>query len=476
NSALCSNFDDKIRSTSLKIQGGGNAGNALTCAARLGLNPRLISKVADDAQGRGILEEFEADGVDTSYFVKVTSVSNSSYSICCFCNSNSWQEQSEYVDVKDEEKIVGEGRASLDGFANSIVPLNGVVDISYFLNRTEYNMATLRTTRRDSSFSVIVVMCIVFIVFFKGCTVVLALNYTNYKRVSSLRLERIQIHLNKINKPAIKTIESPDGDIIDCVRRHKQPALDHPLLRKHRIQKPTRLHLDRHVDAPDVGSGDGHEHAFAYTGTSQEIYGAKATINVWDPKVEVVNEFSLSQIWILCGSYNDSGLNTIEAGWQVCPQLYGDSRPRLFTYWTVMHTKRRAATTLVVLISYNKIAIGAAISPVSSVSSNQYDITIVIWKITQPRLSGGGEVVNSRSNGKHTSTQMGSGHFAQDGFGQSSFFRNLEVVDADNSLSSAQHISTVTANPNCYDIKTFYSDGWGTDFYFGGPGYNPQCQ
>ncbi|PIA40128.1 hypothetical protein AQUCO_02500086v1 [Aquilegia coerulea] len=63
------NPDDKIRSTSLKIQGGGNAGNALTCAARLGLNPRLISKVADDAQGKGILEELEADGVDTSFFV-----------------------------------------------------------------------------------------------------------------------------------------------------------------------------------------------------------------------------------------------------------------------------------------------------------------------------------------------------------------------------------------------------------------------
>ncbi|TKY52792.1 Sulfofructose kinase [Spatholobus suberectus] len=61
--------DDKIRSTSLKVQGGGNAGNALTCLARLGLNPRLISKVADDSQGRGILDELQADGVDTSFIV-----------------------------------------------------------------------------------------------------------------------------------------------------------------------------------------------------------------------------------------------------------------------------------------------------------------------------------------------------------------------------------------------------------------------
>ncbi|XP_057425953.1 uncharacterized protein LOC130719344 [Lotus japonicus] len=61
--------DDKIRSTSLKVQGGGNAGNALTCLARLGLNPRVITKIADDSQGRGILDELQADGVDTSFIV-----------------------------------------------------------------------------------------------------------------------------------------------------------------------------------------------------------------------------------------------------------------------------------------------------------------------------------------------------------------------------------------------------------------------
>ncbi|KAG4996907.1 hypothetical protein JHK85_028346 [Glycine max] len=38
--------DDKIRSTTLNGEGGGNVGNALTCLARLGLNPRLISKEA----------------------------------------------------------------------------------------------------------------------------------------------------------------------------------------------------------------------------------------------------------------------------------------------------------------------------------------------------------------------------------------------------------------------------------------------
>ncbi|GMH02540.1 hypothetical protein Nepgr_004379 [Nepenthes gracilis] len=61
--------DEKIRSSNFKVQGGGNVGNALTCAARLGLSPRIISKVADNSEGRSLIEEFEADGVDTSFAV-----------------------------------------------------------------------------------------------------------------------------------------------------------------------------------------------------------------------------------------------------------------------------------------------------------------------------------------------------------------------------------------------------------------------
>lgn len=61
--------DEKVRGVSYKVQGGGNVGNALTCAARLGLKPRIIAKVAGNSEGRGILEELEGDGVDTSCVV-----------------------------------------------------------------------------------------------------------------------------------------------------------------------------------------------------------------------------------------------------------------------------------------------------------------------------------------------------------------------------------------------------------------------
>jgi len=45
--------------------------------------------------------------------------------------------------------------------------------------------------------------------------------------------------------------------------------------------------------------------------------GAKATINVWVPNVEIQGEFSLAQIWILSDLSGDDR-NTIEAGWQAC--------------------------------------------------------------------------------------------------------------------------------------------------------------
>nr|XP_023926598.1 uncharacterized protein LOC112038017 isoform X2 [Quercus suber] len=271
-------------------------------------------------------------------------------------------------------------------------------------------------------------------------------------------------------------------------------------------KKQRRVSLTRRTDAPDVVSGNGHEHAIAYTG-AQEVYGARATINVWDPAIQVVNEFSLSQIWILSGSFDGSDLNSIEAGWQVSPELYGDSRPRLFTYWTTDSYQATGCYNLLCagfVQTNSRIAIGAAISPISSFLSNQYDITILIWK--DPKLGNwwmsfgdntlvgywpaelfthladhatmvewGGEVVNTRANGEHTSTQMGSGHFANDGFGKASYFRNLEIVDADNSLSSVEYISTLAENTNCYSIKSSSNNQWGTYFYYGGPGNNPQC-
>ncbi|KAG7023902.1 hypothetical protein SDJN02_14929 [Cucurbita argyrosperma subsp. argyrosperma] len=75
-----------------------------------------------------------------------------------------------------------------------------------------------------------------FLLLIQRFPLVCGLNFSS-KQVSSLRLDRIQRHLDTINKPPLLTIQSPDGDIIDCVHKRKQPALDHPLLKNHKIQR-----------------------------------------------------------------------------------------------------------------------------------------------------------------------------------------------------------------------------------------------
>ncbi|CAN6373637.1 unnamed protein product [Urochloa humidicola] len=57
--------------------------------------------------------------------------------------------------------------------------------------------------------------------------------------------------LRRINKDPLKSIQSPDGDVIDCVHISKQPAFDHPFLKNHTIlmqpYHPGVLHDDSNV-------------------------------------------------------------------------------------------------------------------------------------------------------------------------------------------------------------------------------------
>ncbi|RDY08577.1 hypothetical protein CR513_07176, partial [Mucuna pruriens] len=354
-----------------------------------------------------------------------------------------------------------------------------------------------------------------------------------FRPVEELRkLNAIRNRLQQINKPAVKTIQSPDGDIIDCVVSHKQPAFDHPLLKGHKpldppdrprgynqmsdlsenyqlwslsgescpegtipVRRTTEQDMLRASSVRRFGRkkiinrvrrdtiGNGHEHAIGYV--TGEYYGAKASINVWAPVVENPYEFSLSQMW-------------------VSPELYGDSYPRFFTYWTTDAYQATGCYNLLCsgfVQTNSKIAIGAAISPTSSYNGGQFDISLLIWKDPKhgnwwlefgsgilvgywpsflfthlgnhaSMIQFGGEIVNSVSSGSHTSTQMGSGHFAEEGFAKASYFRNLQVVDWDNNLVPLSNLKVLADHPNCYDIQGGVNNAWGNYFYYGGPGRN----
>ncbi|PON64154.1 hypothetical protein PanWU01x14_126760 [Parasponia andersonii] len=311
----------------------------------------------------------------------------------------------------------------------------------------------------------------------------------------------VQKHLNRLNKPSVKSIKSPDGDIIDCVDISQQPAFDHPYLKDHKIQTRPSYHPEGlfdeskvsekpkersnpitqlwHVNGrcpedtipvrrtkkddvlrassvkrygrkkhrsipkprsadPDLVNESGHQHAIAYV-EGDKYFGAKATINVWEPKIQQPNEFSLSQLWILGGSFGED-LNSIEAGWQ---------DPKEGHWWMQFGNDYVLGYWPSFLFSY--LADSAS---------------MIEW---------GGEVVNSEPDGQHTSTQMGSGHFPEEGFGKSSYFRNIQVVDDSNNLKAPKNIGTFTEKSNCYDVQTGSNGDWGHFFYYGGPGRNPNC-
>ncbi|KAI3694187.1 hypothetical protein L1987_77148 [Smallanthus sonchifolius] len=404
----------------------------------------------------------------------------------------------------------------------------------------------------------IISSCVIFLLFFPAIS---DAQFEDFRRLNqsfrpgeeSKKIRLIRTHLMKINKPAVKTIQSPDGDILDCVMAHHQPAFDHPVLKGTKPldppERPYGYHqagmesenyqlwslsgescpegtipirrtteqdilransikrFGRKIVKPvrrDSSSG-GHEHAVGYV-SGDQYYGAKASINVWDPKVKDRFEFSLSQMWVISGSFGDD-LNTIEAGWQVSPELYGDNYPRFFTYWTTDAYQATGCYNLLCsgfVQTNNRIAIGAAISPTSSYNGGQFDISLLIWKdpkhgnwwlefgsgvlvgywpaslFTHLRdhasmVQFGGEVVNSQASGSHTSTEMGSGHFSGEGFGKASYFRNMQVVDWDNSLIPLSNLKVLADNPNCYDIRGGINNVWGNYIYYGGPGKNPRC-
>ncbi|KAL7588917.1 hypothetical protein Lser_V15G41131 [Lactuca serriola] len=233
--------------------------------------------------------------------------------------------------------------------------------------------------------------------------------------------------MKKINKPFVKSIKSPDGDIIDCVLIHLQPAFDIPILKAtgpldppeipNRNKKggietevkqlwnskgescpqgtiPIRRQTESEIFTSDSistfgkttsrndfsPSDNGHEHAIGYV-TDGEFYGAKATLNVWAPNVTRAHEFSLSQIWVIA-DVPTHPLSTFEAGWQVAPTMYGTSSPRLFIFST--NDGYRSGCYNLKCSGFvqttQEISLGATIYPVSTYNGRQFDIKVLIWK------------------------------------------------------------------------------------------------
>ncbi|KAK3143113.1 hypothetical protein QOZ80_4BG0358540 [Eleusine coracana subsp. coracana] len=244
----------------------------------------------------------------------------------------------------------------------------------------------------------------------------------------------VQTLLKRLNKTPVKTVESPDGDIIDCVHVSKQPAFDHPLLKNHTIQMRPSYHprslYQNNKNMPHPINQTWHQNGKCPENTipirrikmddvlrassisrygkksprsipnitsindpdtpniskghqDNKCYGTKASFNLWQPTIARSSDFSLAQFWITAGSYSGNDLNTIEAGWQVYPGFYRDSNTRLFIYWMRDAYEETGCYNLICagfIQTNNQIAIGGSISPVSTYGGSQYDFDILVWK------------------------------------------------------------------------------------------------
>ncbi|KAL0717691.1 hypothetical protein Bca4012_067013 [Brassica carinata] len=265
--------------------------------------------------------------------------------------------------------------------------------------------------------------------------------------------------------PPSLTITSPDGDIVDCININDQPAFDHPLLRNHTVLEAPAYMPDIEDTRWQVWHGNGtecpegtipvrrlngttgfqpwrevtigHEYAIGFLNPPPpKIYGTKAVMNVWHPKVEEANEFSLGQVWLTAGTYDNNDLNSIEAGWQ---------DPNLGPWW-----------------------LGVRLSNESDVTPIGYWPLELFTRLTDhaDNVNWGGEIVNLNVLGRHTSTQMGSGYLPGDD--KAAYMRDLQISVSIGEFQAVSDLKVGATNTSYYNVEKYSN----TSFAYGGPKYS----
>ncbi|WCJ22513.1 hypothetical protein M5689_004599 [Euphorbia peplus] len=195
-------------------------------------------------------------------------------------------------------------------------------------------------------------------------------------REEDLELEQ---ELQRLTKPAVKSIEIIYGDTYDCVNFYQQPAFDDPLMKNHSLHpqmKPTsylgrmrsknftsyfrpenfwvngrgcpvgtvpikKITKDDLLKAklaaelyasnlnPQTTERPGVHFAVLHTprlGTKVKYYGGGMRNQLCNPKLNHDSQYSSGQLKL------QNGHESIIDGWTVHPKIYGDSKTRFFIY------------------------------------------------------------------------------------------------------------------------------------------------
>ncbi|KAG9440829.1 hypothetical protein H6P81_020994 [Aristolochia fimbriata] len=345
------------------------------------------------------------------------------------------------------------------------------------------------------------------------------------------------------------------GDIYDCVDIHKQPSLDHPLLKNHTVQmaptnyKPLEVPKknasesgSREVDiflpaggcpegtvpverltVEDLIMGramrrmkrkeflqrlnnqstnniDGYQHHYAIVrAQSRRFYGFSGKFNVWHPGTVYYSQNSLSEMWLFGGPI--SNLNTIQAGWMV---MYSSKHLNSIRFYN-SDTYRDGCYNLECqgfIRTSTSVTLPVYLHPTSTYNGEQRHVTLQINRDTTTNhwwlvygeeqipvgywadeffhlmlehatgYDYGGEVVSTTNQ----FPEMGSGHFAEEGYGKAAFMSEIMLIDKANRLVDAPNDkSVIISNRLCYNIINDHprtDPHMGKHIFFGGPSGN----
>jgi hypothetical protein len=249
---------------------------------------------------------------------------------------------------------------------------------------------------------------------------------------------------------------------------------------------------------PSGGAGVAATHRWAHAYQAVNNLGGGSFLNVWDPSISANQIFSLSQHWYVGGS--GAGLQTAECGWQVYPQMYGNTKPCLFIYWTADDYQTTGCYNLScnAFVQTNKNwALGGALAPWSVAGGTQYELDFAYYLYQgnwwlylggeaaanavgyyPTSIYRGGAMVSHAAEidyggetvGTTSWPPMGSGAFANTGWQHAAYQRQIHYFPTSGGRLDAA-LTATTTSPNCYTaIVTKYNPPWSETLWFGGPG------
>ncbi|XBI42746.1 hypothetical protein VPH35_107601 [Triticum aestivum] len=252
-----------------------------------------------------------------------------------------------------------------------------------------------------------------------------------------------------------------DGDVYDCIDVNEQPTFRHPLLKDHKVQMqpnsfpvwmdiqtlpsdepstiecPTGTIPILHTNGSDTIAAHSYDGQLESAGLiyQGDVYGVRGVLNVWEPKPQ---SWSWSKnTTTLCLSWKaDSNTHS---------NFQGIIDPVSKNWW----------------LTYEHVAIGYWPSALFEFLRNKGDAAFWGGIVEGPTASS-------------NSLQMGSGHFASEGYGGAAFVKNIQLANNEKGYFDTPNNSQVrpeSSDKSKYTVERFeYSKYVGMRIFYGGLG------